>query len=141
MKRHDTTAVTFWLFAPTFASFAAAPNPHAVESLANLPLAFEKNQGQAPRTIDYLARAGGYGVFLSNGNAHISVRRAGSAAPVGVELRLLGVREGLSADGREPLPGHVNYFIGDDPSRWRTDTPTFGRVEYSGVYPGIDLAY
>ncbi len=35
----------------------------------------------------------------------------------------------------------MNCFLGNDPSRWHTGIATFGRVEYTGVYPGIDLAY
>src|SRR5207245_161982 len=40
-----------------------------------------------------------------------------------------------------PQPGHVNYFIGNDPAKWRTDVPTYGKVRYAGVYPGVDLVY
>jgi uncharacterized protein (TIGR03437 family) len=35
----------------------------------------------------------------------------------------------------------VNYFVGSNPSAWRTDIPTYGRVRYPGVYPGIDVVY
>lgn len=119
----------------------AAATPRLVESLHNLPLAFEKNNGQAPAATDFLARGAGYGVALSQGNAHISLQRAGKAAPAAIDLVLVGARHGLKAAGRKALPGTANYFIGNDPSRWRTDIPTFGRVEYSGVYQGVDLAY
>jgi RHS repeat-associated protein len=39
------------------------------------------------------------------------------------------------------LTGTVNYFIGNDPSAWHTDIPTYGAVVYRDVYPGIDLNY
>ncbi len=45
------------------------------------------------------------------------------------------------AVGGAQLPGTANYFIGNDPSQWHTNIPTFGRVGYQDVYPGIDLAY
>jgi hypothetical protein len=35
----------------------------------------------------------------------------------------------------------VNYFRGRSPSRWHTAIPTYAKVKYSGVYPGIDLVY
>ena len=41
----------------------------------------------------------------------------------------------------DQLPGIVNYFIGDDPAKWRTNIPTYAKVQYQDVYPGIDLAY
>jgi type I phosphodiesterase/nucleotide pyrophosphatase/Calx-beta domain-containing protein/hemolysin type calcium-binding protein/beta-propeller repeat-containing protein len=37
------------------------------------------------------------------------------------------------------LPGVVNDLRGDDASRWRTHVPTFERVRYREVYPGVDL--
>ena len=43
--------------------------------------------------------------------------------------------------GLDKLPGIVNYFIGDDPSKWRTNIPTYQKVAYKNVYPGIDLVY
>src|SRR5208337_3678696 len=43
--------------------------------------------------------------------------------------------------GMAELPGKANYFIGNDPSQWYTDIPTYAKVRYEGVYPGIDLVY
>ncbi|MGC2604768.1 MAG: SBBP repeat-containing protein, partial [Silvibacterium sp.] len=34
-----------------------------------------------------------------------------------------------------------NYFIGNDPSKWHTDVPTYAKVRYQSIYPGIDLLY
>jgi hypothetical protein len=119
----------------------AAPARRAAESLSKLPLAFEKNQGQAASAADFLAHGAGYSVALSRGNAHITLRRDKDSVPAAVDLRLVGARRNPSAAGRKPLPGKVNYFIGNDPTRWRADIPTFGRVEYADVYRGINLAY
>ncbi len=111
------------------------------EEFHKLPLAFEKNQGQAGPSVDYLARGGGYSVFLSGGSARLTVRQSKSAAPAAVDLKLAGARRNPKVATRNSLPGKVNYFIGNDPARWRTEIPTFGRVEYAAVYRGIDLAY
>jgi hypothetical protein len=43
--------------------------------------------------------------------------------------------------GVERLPGHTNYFIGNDPSRWQRNVAQFGRVRYDQLYPGIDLDF
>jgi hypothetical protein len=43
--------------------------------------------------------------------------------------------------GLEELPGKVNYFIGNAAWQWRTDIPTYARVKYQAVYPGVDLVY
>ncbi|MBI3989215.1 MAG: hypothetical protein HY347_06320, partial [candidate division NC10 bacterium] len=41
----------------------------------------------------------------------------------------------------EELPGKVNYFIGNDPTKWRANIPTYAKVKYEDVYPGVDLVY
>ncbi len=41
----------------------------------------------------------------------------------------------------EELPGKANYFLGNDPTKWRTNVPTYARVHYQDLYPGIDLIY
>src|SRR2546425_5612407 len=46
--------------------------------------------------------------------------------------RLAGLRE---------LPGKANYFIGNDPTKWRTNVSTYAKVRYDDLYPGIDLVY
>lgn len=40
------------------------------------------------------------------------------------------------------LTGHrVNYFIGNDSKKWRTDIPTYQAVNYENAYAGIDLKF
>ncbi|NUQ00248.1 MAG: SBBP repeat-containing protein [Armatimonadetes bacterium] len=46
-----------------------------------------------------------------------------------------------AARAAKGLPGKINYFIGNDPSRWRRGIPTYEEVTYPAVYPGIDLVY
>ena len=58
-----------------------------------------------------------------------------------IRMRLEGASSSARVSGTSPLPGKSNYFIGNDPSQWRQNIPQFGRVEYSAVYPGIDLVY
>jgi Domain of Unknown Function (DUF1080)/Beta-propeller repeat len=43
--------------------------------------------------------------------------------------------------GMGELPGRNNYFIGSDPAKWRTNVPSYSKVKYQGVYPGIDLIF
>ena len=43
--------------------------------------------------------------------------------------------------GEAPQPSTSNYFVGNDPGKWLHSVPNFGRVRYTGVYPGIDLVY
>src|SRR6266571_9291322 len=58
-----------------------------------------------------------------------------------LRFRLFGANSKASARGVDPLPERRNYFIGNDPRKWRTDVPTFRAVRYEKIYPGIDLVY
>jgi len=41
----------------------------------------------------------------------------------------------------EELPWKNNYFIGNDPSKWRTDVPNYSKIRLCSLYDGIDLVY
>ncbi|MBI4454937.1 MAG: SBBP repeat-containing protein [Acidobacteria bacterium] len=58
-----------------------------------------------------------------------------------VRMKLLGTNRKPRVQGTDPLPGKVNYFVGNDPKNWRADIPTYGKVEYRDVYSGVDLVY
>jgi hypothetical protein len=56
-------------------------------------------------------------------------------------MKLLGGNAKGRVVGLDELPGRSNYFIGNDPKKWRTNVPSYARVKYEGVYPGVDLVY
>jgi hypothetical protein len=51
-------------------------NLRLIESYGKLPLHFEANQGQAERTVRYISRGSGYGLFLTPSEAVLNLRRA-----------------------------------------------------------------
>ncbi len=56
-------------------------------------------------------------------------------------MKLVGANASATVTGADELPGKSNYFIGNDPKKWRTNVPTYAKVKYAGVYPGVDLVY
>jgi hypothetical protein len=56
-------------------------------------------------------------------------------------MQLLGANPAPQMVGMEELPGKVHYFRGNDPQKWRTNIPTYAKVHYTAVYPGVDLVY
>jgi hypothetical protein len=56
-------------------------------------------------------------------------------------MALIGANPQAQIAATGLLPGTVNYLLGNDPAHWRTGIPTYARVEYSSVYPGIDMVY
>ncbi|HEY0701225.1 MAG TPA: SBBP repeat-containing protein, partial [Candidatus Acidoferrales bacterium] len=66
-------------------------------------------------------------------------RKSTKSITIGVAMK--GANPASTIEALDQLPGTTNYFIGDDPQKWHTGIPTFQRVKYSAVYPGIDLIY
>ena len=56
-------------------------------------------------------------------------------------LKLLRANPPAKVVGVNELPGKSNYLTGNDPKKWRTNVPTYGRVRYENIYPGVDLVY
>src|SRR5258708_7254539 len=149
---------------PAASGDVAQTTPHVLASYGKLPLAFEPNRGQSGRDVQFLARGVGYTVFLTPDGAVITLQRGSvrtEPQPAGwvgdprarqaqpdiprrgaVSMTLLGgTRPAPAPVGLETLPGQRHYFIGNDPTQWHTHVPTYARVRYREVYPGIDLIY
>lgn len=106
-------------------------------NLASLPMRFEMNQGQTDAQVRFLARGEGYGLFLTPAEAVLSLREPQQT----IRLRLAGSRSPSAIAGFDEQPGRSNYFTGRAPGQWHTDVPSYARVRYSQVYPGVDLEY
>ena len=112
-----------------------------LESFGNIPLYFEANAGQVDDQVHYMARGQGYSLYLTGDEAVLALRQPGGDTGEVVQMQLLGVNPKPVITGLEPLPGKVNYFIGNDPTQWRTNITTYAKVRYQDIYPGIDLVY
>ncbi len=136
----------------------AQPLPHCSEQgaamLARLPVAFVPNVGQWENTARYVARIGAMTVFIEEkGWTFTLVERtaakemgkekepANEPAPargVAVRMTFAGARA-PELIAEEQLPGRHNYFLGNDPSKWRSDVPLYRVVRYREVHPGVDV--
>jgi uncharacterized protein (TIGR03437 family) len=104
-----------------------------------LPLAFEPNVGQTDARVRFLARGGGMTTFFTDTETVMVLSRSREQAVV--RMKLVGAGHPRRVAGLEKLPGISNYFLGNNPAKWRTDVPHYARIQYEGVYPGIDLVW
>ncbi len=58
-----------------------------------------------------------------------------------ITIKPIGMNKTTQIVPEEPLRGKVNYFIGNDPKKWKTDIPTYAKVRYKNIYDGIDLVF
>jgi N-acetylneuraminic acid mutarotase len=150
-----------WALDAKAASHSKPLDAHTNISYRGLPLSFESNQGQADRTTRFLAHGAGYSIVFKDREALLllsgkrSMREqphqpgmfpsaSGQAADTKndtIKMRLSGPTGGLQPIGEARQPGTVNYFFGNHPGDWKTGIPTYEKVRYTGVYPGVNLIY
>lgn len=123
---------------------------------ASLPLFFEPLPGQsgAPSAARFvlhasqynllLAQSGGVFEFPEPGTRTCDKRRdcrTGAAPAESLRFNLAGASPKTRIEGDSAQSSFSNYFVGNDPRKWRTHVPHFGEVRYRDVYPGIDLVF
>jgi len=132
-------------------------------SYATLPMTFEANVGQTDQEAKFIARGPKYTVFLTSGEMVLSLRTLSNTPnaradrpmnasggvqarmpppnPAVLKITLIGANHKPMIAGEGLQEGKVNYFIGNNPKKWRTNVPIYKQVRYKNMYPGIDLVY
>ena len=98
-------------------AFSANPSPNTglpgIGKPGAMPLSFEVNRRQAPSGVRFLSRGRGYYLELRDSSLALGLN-----TPQGglsrLEMTLAGARPERLEAGR-PLPGVVNYYLGQDP--------------------------
>jgi photosystem II stability/assembly factor-like uncharacterized protein len=152
------TTLAAWLFINRTAASSvrqqSSRETAAASAAANygeLPLSFERNDGQFDARARFISRGLGYELFLTRTTAVLSLRKPsapGAAATEGsgpnlsvLNLAMLNANPRARIEGQDELEGKVNYFVGNDPAAWRTNLPTFSKVKYTDIFPGVDMVY
>ncbi len=112
-----------------------------LQAYGKLPLHFEANHGQADPGTKFLTRGNGYRLLLTSTEAVLSLRSKSGEPGRVLRMKPLGANPQPEVRGAQQLAGHSNYFIGNDPAKWRTHVPHYANVEYREVYAGVDLVY
>jgi hypothetical protein len=118
------------LVAAAAAALPLSASPFA--SPARLPLRFEPNHGQTLPEVRFLSRAGVYTLMLTGTSA---VMRTSDSI---VRMKFAGASPAARIEGEDELPGRIHYFRS---AGSHTNIPTFARVAYRAIYPGIDLLF
>ena len=115
---------------------------NAAISYEKVPLSFEANRGQTDAGVEFLSRGVAYTLFLRSGEALLQLRGHGKQNDGAVlRMQILGANRRAIAQAQHELLGKANYFIGRDPAQWHTNVPTYAKIKYKGIYPGVDLVY
>jgi len=125
-------------------SFAQQPEASnltdAGKLLTGLPILFEANQGQADRHFSYLAHQPGFSLALSADRMVFGVKDAGSKESF-ITMQFPGRNRRVELTSLELQASRINYLIGNRPTNWHTGIPTFQKIQYTSLYPGVDLVF
>ncbi len=120
-------------------------------TFGELPLSFEPNRGQAGDGVRFLSRGPGYSYLMLDRELVFQFQSGefpgGSRPPAemgaisALRMRLVNGKPRPGIHGENRLPSWSHYLRGRDPQQWRLNVPTYSRVRYLQVYPGIDLIF
>ncbi|MCP4577821.1 MAG: hypothetical protein GY846_16230, partial [Deltaproteobacteria bacterium] len=156
------TAFFLFLFSVSFVavSEAAAPGKaekvNILEGYGKLPLYFIENKGQLNPKVRFYVKTSGRTLYFTNeGIIFDLLRKEKQAGEIGegpekslqaekkerlvFSLGFENAKRGLLIEGLDRQDARINYFVGNDKSRWKTGIPTYKGVVYRGVYKGIDM--
>ncbi len=123
---------------PTVPSWAFEASTAALASgVGKIPLFFIPNQGQADPQIAFSMSAGDQSLFFTQQGVTL-VQATGLMRHV-VKLDFV-MANLIQPVGEEQLETIVSYFKGT-PEQWQAGLPTFGRIVYHELWPGIDMAF
>ncbi|NBO70136.1 MAG: hypothetical protein EBU66_06235 [Bacteroidetes bacterium] len=108
---------------------------------------FIPNHGQWPSTIHYMAKTPSMNLWITDKGIthdlysvektmHGASLRKGHAFTMTLPGALLPKGIGISQS-----PTIVNYFLGNNPTLWKTNIPTYTSITIPQVYDGIDMVY
>jgi Beta-propeller repeat len=142
-------------------------NAQVTTLLRNLPLYFVENKGQLDNQVKYYAKAkNGMVYFTSNEIVYqfllyeeskgagqekpsrpdiktstdaASARESSTIREETIRVSFLGANNKARIEAQGKQEAKFSYFRGNDPQKWVSGAPSYQKVVYRELYPGIDL--
>ncbi len=132
------------------------------EAYGKLPLYFIQNAGQVDKRVKFYEKGSDHTTFFTKEGVYLllvkseeSSVRSHRPAPESqaknpqprtlntefIKLTLPGASKATEIVAEGLQKGKVNYFIGNNPEKWKTNIPTYKAVIYKEVYKGIDIKF
>jgi len=133
-----------------------------MNSYGRLPLYFIENRGQVDGQVRFFEKGSGHSTFFTSDGVVLSLTKRENASnktsfdglikgitgggPLkvtteAVSLSFVGANEKARIVAGKKQGGHVNYFVGNDKTKWHSNIPTYGTVTYKDVYRNIDIQF
>ena len=114
-----------------------------------MPLHFIANKGQLDKRVDYYVQGRDQSLYFGPGGVTFVLTSPeresageGAKAPARwvVKLDFVGADGTIRPQGQDETGAVISYFKGNLED-WQTGLPTYSRLVYRNLWPGIDLAY
>jgi hypothetical protein len=112
----------------------AVARRRAANAYATLPLAFVPNSGQADQAVRYYAHGAGSGFYFSDEEAVLAFQNDDRGEAL--HLWFVGANPEAELTATDRGTGRVNWLTGSEP---HTNLPTYSRLVYRDLWPGIDM--
>jgi len=144
---------------------AAPPSgPAAVKAnieYGRMPLYFIANQGQMDERVSFYVQGKDKSLYFTEGGVTFVLSKQEPDQTAGkaeekrerplreetrqverhvVKLDFVGANTDVRPSGEEKTEAVISYFKGN-PEDWHTGLPTYSRIVYRNLWPGIDLVY
>lgn len=122
-----------------YASNDASAKLAVQEAYGKLPLYFIQNEGQVDGKVKFYEKGNGHATFFTKDGVSLSLAKGSKAESI--KLIPYGANKSPEIHAEEMLAGKVNYFIGNDAGKWKTNIQTYKAVVYKELYKGIDMKF
>lgn len=146
---------------PAYASVDVSAKLAVQDAYGKLPLYFIQNDGQMDGKVKFYEKGNGHSTFFTNNAVYLSLlegqeklqnpvsdSRVNSKSQESqnlhaevIKLLPLGANKNPEIIAEEVLEGKVNYFVGNESQKWKTDIPTYRTIVYKEFYKGIDMKF
>ena len=122
------------------------PTKETLETLLvnffDMPLYFEKNEGQIHENYQYLTRCQGRVLYFATEEVRIFLPKDKEAETMSaLKIQFVGANPHSILKGIDEQECKSNYFFGTDPAKWHTDISNYTKISYQNLYPGIDALF
>ena len=107
-------------------------------SFGKPPIYFIENRGVYPDEVEFYVQGADKTLFFTREG--ITFRLKGKEQGWVVKLEFVGANPDVILRGENKQQAVFSYFKGPEKD-WKTGLPTFSRIVYENLWPGIDLVY
>jgi len=145
---------TFLISTTSFAGETTTPSVD--NAYSKPPLFFIQNEGQLDAKVKFYEKGSGHATFFTEDGIYLYLNRpqASQGDPSGLKpkqpagatsdllkLSFLNSNNKIQIAAEGLRKGRVNYFVGNNRAKWRTNVSTYNAVAYRNIYENIDARF